>query len=50
MGKEEIPCCIIERGAQGGRDGSVSTDQSFLLGRLGFVANSKLLGIAIAGA
>lgn len=48
--KECISCPITDRGSQGVRDGLGSTTQHLLLGRLGFVADFKLLGIAIAGA
>ncbi len=50
MGKESVPCPIIDRGSQGMRDECDGTAQCFLLDGLSFVADSQLLGIAIAGA
>lgn len=47
--KECISCLITERGSQGMRDGFGRT-QHLLFGRLGFVADSQLLGITIARA
>ena len=50
MSKECISCQIINTGSQSARDGCQSTVQSFLLGCLGFIADSQLLCIAVAGA
>ena len=50
MSKECISCQIINTGGQSARDVCQSTIQCFLLGCLGFIADSQLLCIAVAGA
>ena len=50
MSEECISCQIIKTGGQSARDGRQSTIQCFLLGCLGFIADSQLLCIAVAGA
>ena len=50
MRKESAPCSIINSGDQGAGERSETTTQRFLLDNLGFIADSQLLGITIAGA
>ena len=50
MSEECIPCRIINTDGQSARGRCQSTIQYFLLGCLGFIADSQLFYVAVTGA